>query len=267
MAPRRYPSAICVRYVLPKSCLRLSLDPHLKWTLKEDTMTLVFALIVLSARYYNVPHLVFPLRTLRPWSARSATLAYRRPRSRHPLVPGSSMCVNIHYVIDFAKLTCPPQRVNPAHADIPSYPERYSKDSDYYWYYGFALSTEEIHTLAKRHVPWRLNGPDERPTSTMVMMRYLLSFCRDISRWRHTRQMLVKPVPEDADNMTQDAFPSPIGQPTVIFFAVMSTEEDHFESRPGQEQVDTLVRILKKEPEWREDAIPKSEWMFHYGYT
>ncbi|KAL1714175.1 hypothetical protein EV715DRAFT_210149, partial [Schizophyllum commune] len=151
-------------------------------------------------------------------------------------------------------------RVNPAHADIPSFPEQYSKDSDYYWYYGFPLSTEEIHTLAKRYVARRLNRPDERPTPKTSMMIYLLSFCKQASGWHHTCQVLVKPVPEDADYMIQDAFPSPNGRPTVIFFSIVM-EEDRFESRPDQEQIDTLVRILEKEPEWREDALPKSQWM------
>ena len=125
---------------------------------------------------------------------------------------------------------------------------------------------EEIQILAKRYVARRLNRPDERPTPKTSMTIYLLSFCKQASGWHHTCQVLVKPVPEDADNMIQDAFPSPNGQPTVIFFSIVM-EEDRFESRPDQEQIDTLVRILEKEPEWREDALPKSQWMHHYGCT
>ncbi|KAI4517969.1 hypothetical protein K525DRAFT_209668, partial [Schizophyllum commune Loenen D] len=154
-------------------------------------------------------------------------------------------------------------RVNPAHADIPSFPERYSEDSEYYWHYGFALSLQEIRDLVQHHTPQTLETPDGSTAPDLTLITGLLLFCMAKTGWDFISQVLVQPVPENAD-MVQTLYPAPNGQPTVFFFSVMATQEDMLATRPSQVQIDELVRILKKEPEWREDAIPKSEWEDYY---
>ncbi|KAL1679650.1 hypothetical protein EV122DRAFT_289454 [Schizophyllum commune] len=153
-----------------------------------------------------------------------------------------------------------PQRVNPLHADIPSLPQRYSESSEYYWYYGFALSLQEIRDLAQHHTPQTLETPDGSTAPDLTLITGLLLFCMAKTGWDFISQVLVQPVPESADMVqTLRVYPAPNGQPTVFFFSVMATQEDMLATRPSQVQIDELVKILKKEPEWREDAIPKSE--------
>ncbi|KAL1731765.1 hypothetical protein EV714DRAFT_235855 [Schizophyllum commune] len=221
-----------------------------------------------------------------PAERRSVTFYAVMSTEPHEFVsrPSQEMLNKLTKVFKRSPVWMEDTRVNLAHADIPSFPERYSKDSDYNRYYGFALSVEEIQILAKRYVARRLNRPDERPTPKTSMMIYLLSFCKQASGWHHTCQVLVKPVPEDANNMIQDAFPSPNGHPTVIFFSIVM-EEDRFESRPDQEQIDTLSALTRakysvtqahlfqrvhpqhaKVPALPARYSPTSDYYWHFGF-
>ncbi|KAL1703260.1 hypothetical protein EV121DRAFT_271194 [Schizophyllum commune] len=151
--------------------------------------------------------------------------------------------------------------------------ERYSEDSEYYWYYGFALSLQEIRDLAQHHPPQTLETPDGSTAPDLTLITGLLLFCMAKTGWDFISQVLVQPVPKNAD-IVQTLYPAPNGQPTVFFFSVMATQDDMLATRPSQVQIDELVKILKKEPEWREDAIPKSDallpysdYYWHFGFT
>ena len=44
----------------------------------------------------------------------------------------------------------------------------------------------------------------------------------------------------------------------------MSTETEHFVSRPGPKEVEALTTIFRKQPVRREDAIEKDLWADYY---
>lgn len=155
------------------------------------------------------------------------------------------------------------QRINEWHADIPAFPEQYSESSEYYWYYGFAASIQEIRAIVQHYSPESLITPDGSVAPDMTFLTSLHQFCMAASRWWYMLSVLVQPVPENADNV-QTLYPAPNGQPTVFFFSVVATQEDFLAMRPDKEQMNRLVKIFQKEPEWREDAIPKSEWAEYY---
>lgn len=168
------------------------------------------------------------------------------PRSQH---------TRARFSVDHAH---PHQRVHPEHAEIPALPARYSPTSDYYWHFGFPVSIAEVRAVLEEWAPSRVRM---YPTDDDQLMRDLLVMANRI--WPLTKLFDVQPEEGSADNM-QTIHETLDNRRAVSFYSLMSTEKEHFISRPVTKRVEALTTLFGKQPVWREDAIEKRIWADHY---
>ena len=165
------------------------------------------------------------------------------------------------------------QRVHPEHAEIPALPARYSPTSDYYWHFGFPVSIAEVRAILEELSPSRVrmsptddaddadDTSDEDDEDDTDLMHELLVVTNRF--WPFTKLFDVQPEEGSADNV-QTVFETLDDRRAVSFYSLMSTEVEHFVSRPGPKELKALTALFRKQPVWREDAIEKEKWADYY---
>ena len=153
---------------------------------------------------------------------------------------------------------------------------RYSPTSDYYWHFGFPVSIAEVRSILEELSPSRVrmsptddaddtgdadDTSDEDYEDDTNLMHELLVVTNRF--WPFTKLFDVQPEEGSADNV-QTVFETLDDRRAVSFYSLMSTEVEHFVSRPGPKELKALTALFRKQPVWREDAIEKEKWADYY---
>ncbi|KAL1749111.1 hypothetical protein HDZ31DRAFT_59702 [Schizophyllum fasciatum] len=145
-------------------------------------------------------------------------------------------------------------------ATIPDPPPSHT-GTDHYWHYGWLMTAQDCKAFLERHNPMQLEA-SSLPFNWLIAVRSIASF---ESGWSHVSSVFV-PRTADMPEECQSAWePYEVVEGHMTFVMIVSTaRRDLRQRRPWQDQMNRLIYLFGREPEWMPCAMSKKEFDFEF---